>query len=131
MKERQSWREWVYSGDKVKQSAIQASQWRVSAVREQAWAGTLEGFHLKENVQYSLKQFSKTKDRKKSDLSPGKANTDQTSVTVEHEAALLLHHPIPIFGMLGRLETACEEQEERCDPDWHRWIRFLTNQWKT
>lgn len=64
--------EWVYSGDKVKWSAIQVSQWRVSVVREQAWVGTLEGFHLKENVKYSLKQFNKIKDCKEPDLPPAK-----------------------------------------------------------
>ena len=69
-KETENQREWAYGGGRVKRSAIQVSQWRVSVVREQAYAGTLEGFHLRENVKYSLKQFNKTKDRKEPDLVP-------------------------------------------------------------
>lgn len=53
-----------------KRKAVQVPQWRVSVVKEQAWAGTLEGFRLKENVKYSLKQFSTTKDHKEPDLTP-------------------------------------------------------------
>lgn len=106
----------MYSGVKVKRRAIQASQWTVSVFREQAWAGRLSS-DAKFQI---LKQFNKTKYCKKPDRSPGKANTDQTSLTAEHETALLPHHAIPILRVLSRLEAAPEDQEERCDPDWQR-----------
>lgn len=103
----------MYGGEGVKWSAIQVSQWTVSVVREQAWAGALEGFHLKENVKYSLKQFSKTKDRKEPHLTPpGKAHTDQTGVTAQPATALLPLPPVPgVLGLSNTLEAACEEHE--------------------
>lgn len=68
MKKRQNQSEWLYGWDNVKRSATQGSQWRIGVVRKQVQAGTLESFHLKENVKYPVKRFNNAKDCKAPDL---------------------------------------------------------------
>lgn len=108
-KEIENQSEWVYDGERVKWSAIQASQWRVSVVREQASAGTLEGFHLKENVKYSLKQFNKANNHKEPDLTPhGKANINWCHSLTSYSGAPTSSYTVS--GILKTLQEACEVQ---------------------
>lgn len=112
--EKEDW-EWVYGGEREGKVPFKCPSGESVLSENQS---ELEGFHLKENVKYSLKQFNEAKDRKepRSDSPPGKANTDQNWC---HSSASHRSASTPswtIFGMLNTLKS--------CMPGGDRWPRL-------
>lgn len=92
--------------------------------REQAWAGTLKGFHLKENVKYPLKQLTKAKYPKEPDMTP----TWQSWHSPNWCHSTASTSPRTISDMLNTLEAASEEllRQER----WPGLTQVSSVQWQ-